>query len=383
MSRRQAGIRAPYQFCTQFDRRYLAHGIVLYRSLAAHCDAFELRVFCMDETAKAALDSLALPHLTAISLQELEEHDPGLASVKGTRSLLEYYWTATPSICLFALDRDPEIDHIVHIDADLEFYASPSTLFDDLGEGSILLIPHREAAEFTESPDGSDESGGRFNVQFEIFRRDENSVEALRWWRERCLEWCYDRYEPGRHGDQKYLDDWPERFSGVRVCSHPGAGLAAWNISRHRIVRDQEGVTIDGAPLIFHHFSSLEVHHADAPRSRLASGRAAYRVVREPVGLVWTAGWRLTDSDLSLLWEPYVRALSKALGDLRNVVDLELVCPPPPALRRIAFNSARRIIPTRIRASARRAQRGWWALVARWRKITGMTPPPPAPPSPR
>src|SRR5687768_4919200 len=116
------------EFATLFDRRYLARGITLYRSLAAHCPNFRLRVFCLDAETLRALRELALPGVVAVSLEALESHDPALLAVKGTRSLTEYYWTATPAICLFALEREPELDHIVHLDADLEFYADPALL---------------------------------------------------------------------------------------------------------------------------------------------------------------------------------------------------------------------------------------------------------------
>ena len=65
-----------------------------------------------------------------------------------------------------------------------------------------------------------------------VFNR--NGGELVRkWWEERCLEWCYARFEDGKFGDQKYLDDWPQRFSDlVHVMQDKELMLAPWNAKR-------------------------------------------------------------------------------------------------------------------------------------------------------
>jgi hypothetical protein len=98
---------------------------------------------------------------------------------------------------------------------------------------------------------------GVYNVGLVAFRRTPDGLTALRWWRERCLEWCFDRIEAHRYGDQKYLDDWPERFAGVAVLEHRGGGAGPWNVGSHRVHLRAGVVFVDAAPLLFYHFSLL------------------------------------------------------------------------------------------------------------------------------
>ena len=72
------------------------------------------------------------------------------------------------------------------------------------------------------------------------FDDSRESLEVLTWWRERCLEWCYNRHEDGKFGDQKYLDDWTTRFPCVHELKHLGGGLAPWNIQRFSFRRDNK-----------------------------------------------------------------------------------------------------------------------------------------------
>lgn len=294
------------EFCTLFDSFYLAKAVALHRSLLRHCPDVHLTAFCFDEQARELLAELDLPHLTTVALGELEALDPGLAGTKSSRSRGEYCWTATPALprAMFALR--PELQEVTYVDADLWFYSDPEPLFAELGDASVLITEHRYPREYRHH-----EIRGHFNVQFLVFRRDAHGLQALDWWHERCLEWCYARLEDGRFGDQKYLDDWPQRFAGVHVLRHRGGGVAPWNVVGHELRETPAGVTVDGDPLVFFHFHQVRMLDH---------------------GYDWrAAGYLVPAQAKRLIYDPYLAALDDALALIRTVApDFRGGIEPPP-----------------------------------------------------
>jgi len=306
-------VDATRDYCTLFDTRFLPRALALYRSLERCEEAFTLRAVCMDERSRELLERLSLPHLHTIPLTEVEQFDPQLLAVRGSRTSGEYCWTCTSAVCCFLLASDPEIETLTYLDADLYFSSSPASLFAELGDGSILLIPHRHAQ-------AAEEAVGIYNVGWISVRNDERGRAAMAWWRERCLEWCHDRLEPGRYGDQKYLDDWPTRFEGVRVSALPGAGLGHWNEDRHELSAAAGGpVLVDGSPLIYFHHSSLSAYDATPVTRLLARRTGAYHLTKGPVDVIWAPPNDPRTDTIELVWAPYVQSLGEALGELIRV----------------------------------------------------------------
>jgi hypothetical protein len=283
-----------YQFCTYFDRNYLVRGLTLFRSLTRHAEPFVLWVLCFDDFTHDVLSRLGLPNLRPVRLQDFERGDEALLAAKKNRSQVEYYFTCTPSWPLYILNHYQDVDLITYVDADLFFYSSPAPIYEELGEQSALIIGHRFPEQLRHR-----EKFGIYNVGLLCFRDDPRGRECLQWWRDRCLEWCYDRVEDGRFADQKYLDDWPARFQGVVVLQHKGAGVAPWNWMNYAISIQGNAAAVDAQPLIFYHFHGLKMWTPWL----LDLGLSAYG--RMPSGL------------RRRLYAPYVRALKETCEWLR------------------------------------------------------------------
>lgn len=285
-----------HHFCTYFDVNYLTRGLALYRSLVRHlAHPFTLWVLCFDETTLEILTALRLPGLRLISVGEFERGDQELQAARLNRSLIEYYWTCTPSLPLWILAVDPGVDQITYLDADLLFFSSPEPVFEESGDHSILLVKHRYAA----AHENLAPVAGIYNVELLTFRRDPSALAALRWWRERCIEWCYARPEDGRFGDQKYLSDWPARFSGVHVLRHTGAGVAPWNAARYELRHEGGRVYADRAPLIFYHFHG-------------------FMWLTDWICVMDRNGYQIPWEYTALVYRPYLHALHEALEEVRR-----------------------------------------------------------------
>ena len=245
-------------FCTLFDSNYLSRGLAMYESLTRHCRDFRLYIFAFDEKCRQILQKLNLPNVVLISLGEFETQE--LLEVKKTRSRAEYCWTCTSATIKHVLDKF-NADCCTYIDSDIYWFNSPEILFDELGDNSIIITEHR----YTDNRYGrrAIKSSGTYCVQFVTFKNNADGLEALNWWKDRCVEWCYARSEDGKFGDQKYLDDWTTRFKGVRVLRNLGGGVAPWNVQQYDILEKNDVVTgVDKKsaaefPVIFYHFHYL------------------------------------------------------------------------------------------------------------------------------
>jgi hypothetical protein len=285
-----------FNFCTLFDSNYFTRGLALYYSLEQNCADFHLYIFAFDDKCYELLTKLNLKKATIISLKEFE--DAELLRVKSSRTSAEYCWTSTSSTILYVLEKY-KVDMCTYLDADIFFYSSPKPIFDELGSKSILITEHRYSPQYNKEV-----KSGKYCVQFITFKNDENGLKALKWWRERCIEWCYARYEDGKFGDQLYLDDWIERFEGVHVLRHLGSGIASWNVQQYKFsLQDNRLIGIENQSgkkfeVIFYHFHYLRFF----TNGKVELGRRV-----------------LTQNVIDIFYKPYIRELDNLKSQIQSL----------------------------------------------------------------
>lgn len=246
-----------YNFCTLFDKNYIFRGLAMYFSLKEHCQDFRLWILCMDDIVYQQLQKMNLEKVELIKLVDLEDEE--LLRVKIDRTIPEYCWTLSSSLPLFILKNNSHLEFITYLDSDLYFYSSPTVIFEEIGDNSILIVRHNYSKELAYL----EERSGIYNVSLVVIKNDENGLACLKWWRERCLGWCYSRFEDGKFGDQMYLNDWPSRFIGVKVSRNKGVNLAPWNLNKYNLVKKGDQIFVDEDELVFYHFHSLKMFGRD------------------------------------------------------------------------------------------------------------------------
>ena len=287
-----------YNFCTLFDSNYLTRGLAMYESLTEHIEVFHLYIFAFDAKSYSILQKLNLLNVTIVAQKEFEDEE--LLKIKGIRTPAEYCWTCTPSVIKYAIKKYA-LDSCTYLDADLYFFLNPSVLIEEMGSNSILITEHRYTKRYDLSL-----TSGIYCVQFITFKNDVNGLQALNWWQESCNKWCYARFEDGKFGDQKYLDNWCNQFKGVHVLQNLGGGLAPWNIQQYQLsekeiglcgVELKRGIVFD---VIFYHFHNFKFLNNE----KLELG-----------------AYQLNKNILSLIYKPYLLHLEKINKKLMRLDD--------------------------------------------------------------
>ena len=308
-------------FCTLFNSFYLSRGLAMYNSLLSQGADFHLYIFAFDDDCYHVLRRLNLSDATIIPLSAFET--PELLSVKDGRTPGEYCWTCT-SFTIWHCIHTYSLDHCTYVDADLLFFADTQVLTDEMGENDVLITKHRYSPGYDQS-----ELSGVYCVQFITFRNTEAGLKVLDWWRKACLEWCYDRFEDGKYGDQKYLDDWTDRFEGIHVLEHAGGGLAPWNSIDYAFSNSSGQVFVQSpqsgkAPLVFYHFHDFR--YCVDQSFRLTAEQ--YKLQRDVIRHVYT---------------PYARALVAAGAQVMAADSRAVYHENPMALRWIRVSLSRKI----------------------------------------
>ncbi len=240
-------IRNEY-FCTLFDSNFLPMGLAMMESLRNNNKHAHIFVLCMDEEVFVSLKLLNINFITAVNLNTIEQKYPELTNIKPNRSKVEYCWTLTPFIILYSISHF-QVKRVTYIDADLFFFSDPQILIHEiiLANKEILITEHAYDPKYDQT-----EKSGRFCVQFMTFNNSPGSLNVINWWKERCYEWCYNKHEDGKFGDQKYLDSWPEIFQKeVHILKQKYKTLAPWNVNYYN--------NKSNADLVFYHFHGFRL----------------------------------------------------------------------------------------------------------------------------
>ncbi|MCM3339794.1 peptidoglycan-binding protein [Paenibacillus sp. MER TA 81-3] len=243
-----------YNFCIIAGKEYVVKAAALHDSLKRHTSNFNLFICCMDPIAFSMLGKMNLSNVILIRVEVIE--DDRLRYAKSDRKMNEYCWTLKAPLIEFCLTHYG-IDSVIYCDGDIYFFSDPKPIFDEWGSHSVFMCRQRDV-EWVE------QLYGRYQAGLIGFRNDQYGLESLRWWKEKCLEWCYHRAEEGKFGDQKYLDYVPNYFPNIKISDNLGINAAPWNCiynNDFRIHRQNNELYIENDKLVAYHFACIAIYN--------------------------------------------------------------------------------------------------------------------------
>ncbi len=264
-------------FCTLYDAQYLAKGLAMYESLVKHSsEPFTLHVLAMDDQTERILTELALPNMHVMTLAGFERAMK-LQEIRERRTWAEYCWGCASNLMEYMLPWMPD-DGITYIDSDILFFSDPKVIFDEVGERSIGITPHR----FSPKEELRLGKNGKFNVGIVVARNSETGRECIERWAAQCRDRC--SAEVGC-GDQQYLDEWPSLY-GEECCEieNLGVNLGPWSLDH-----------VDMAAI---ELNSFHYH--------------------EFVNYKYLTGYALRQIHLDVIYQPYIGALLDAEVRIRK-----------------------------------------------------------------
>jgi len=246
-----------HNYCSAVSKDYIHRWLILYNSLKKYDNDFRFFTVCHNNEVKTLLELMALERVVLITIEQIEQLDPELASVKASRNNKEYSWTSKGSILLYLFKNYRELNHILWLDSDIVFYSSPEPIFRQLRECSVLLTKEG----FIEKHMDLNNIYGIFNTGLMGFNRNANAMKCLNTFRKKCIDWCYDTVEPGRWSDQMYVNYWPWLYNDIKVIDDFGINANAWNIQDKSIHSNGGDLYINQNKLVFYHYSGFRFNN--------------------------------------------------------------------------------------------------------------------------
>lgn len=153
-------------------------------------------------------------------------------------------------------------DEACYLDPDIRVFAPLLEVFGALGEHSCVLTPHmmQPLQDGKEPSDLAIMKCGVYNLGFLAMKNDPDAGRFLAWWSDRCVAHCRIDIAANMFTDQRWMDLAPAFIERPCILRHPGYNVAYWNLVHRRVEKRPDGQwQVDGQPLVFFHFSGIEV----------------------------------------------------------------------------------------------------------------------------
>jgi len=232
-----------YNFCSITSANYIHYTISLITNLRNE----KINILCLDRFSYNFFVKKKYKNLKIFCLKDLE-FEVSINTIRSNRTGLEFIFTLKPIFLYFIFKKIKNNSKLVYLDADIYFFKSVNYLKKALRLNSIFLTEHN----FSEK-NKDKEIFGKYNAGFLAFKKDINGLEALKWWRKKCIYRCQFKATKHYFADQKYLNIFPKKFKKVLVLNKNIFNIAPWNLENLK----NNNLNLIQFKIVFFHFQGL------------------------------------------------------------------------------------------------------------------------------
>lgn len=254
-------------FYTSFNKAYAAQALLMAESLRqVYGERAWIVALVVDELAPGEAAYLgAFDEILCADALEIPHFRSWLFGL----NVVEAATAVKPFALRHLLER---FDQVTYLDPDTCVYAPLDEVIGG-GRWNALLTPHQitpgNARWAIESTELESLRFGVYNLGFLSVRATRQGRSIADWWSERCYDYCVADVSRGLFTDQKLFDLAPALFDGVGILRHPGYNVASWNLRERDVQLRDDGVTVNGKPLRFCHFTKA-THIGASAMERMA-----------------------------------------------------------------------------------------------------------------
>jgi hypothetical protein len=275
---------------TSIIANYIPKARVLAHSVKKHHPEIAFHL-CLTDAIPASLRLEDEPFDSILTVDSLGIENPEAWVFQ--HSIVEVS-TGVKGFALLKLLDVPDCTEVVYFDPDIVVLDRLDGLLRHFDSSSILLTPHLTA------PDSTFESildnevctlqHGIYNLGFLGVKNSPQGREFAQWWANRLRDFCFDDIPGGLFTDQRWVDLAPAFFPDYTILRDPGYNVCTWNLTHRKVEGSlSSGLTANGQPLVFYHFSGLDSGAQQAMLNKYGAKMPALHELRR---------WYMTECDL-------------------------------------------------------------------------------------
>lgn len=264
---------------TIVNHNYLHFALTLARSFEQHHPEHHFFIFLVERDVPQGTTERADlgPRTTLVPLGQIGL--PDLLQRAFYYDVTELCTSVKPDCALYLFDQGWA--QVVYLDPDIFLYGALSDVYEGLDRHDIILTPHTVVPMADQHmPNELDLlKTGAYNLGFVAIAGRSEGRRFLTWWAHRLRFDAQIAFDSGLFTDQKWVDLVPSYFDHVWICKLRTLNVAYWNLHERSVTVDGGRYLVAGRPLVFFHFSGINVHDP----SRLSKYQTRHVLAAEPV----------------------------------------------------------------------------------------------------